>query len=50
MDEFKVRLELVKVRGRDGVFGPQEREVVREEGEEDAEEETCCCLVAIVSA
>ncbi len=41
--ELEVRLQLVEVRGRDGVRGPEEREVIGELGEEDAEEEAHGC-------
>ncbi len=43
MHELEVRLQLVEVRGRDGVRGPEEREVIGELGEEDAEEEAHGC-------
>lgn len=36
--ELQVRLELVEIGRRDGIGGPEEREVIREFGEEDAEE------------
>lgn len=39
VQELEVRLQLVQVRGLDGVARPQQRVVVREHGEEDAEEE-----------
>ena len=48
VDEAEVRLELVVVRGRDGVRGPEEGEVVGEGGEEDAEEEADGCFVVCV--
>lgn len=41
VNELEVRLELIVVVEGDGLFGPEEGEIVREGREEDAQEEAC---------
>lgn len=41
MNELEVCLEQIIVVDGDGVFGPEEGEIVRERREEDAQEEAC---------
>jgi hypothetical protein len=48
VQEAEMRFEIVIVRGRGQHRGPQDRVVVREEGEDNAQEETGCWLGGLV--
>lgn len=48
VQEAEMRFEVVIVRGRGQHCGPQDRVIVREEGEDDAQEETGCWLGGLV--